>query len=384
MSPRRPHLLLCMTPGIGLGRWNAVGCLERELKPYVEYVERGWDVTIATYDRPSNIPQLPPGLQVTCCPPARLLPLAPWFLRRVMRRCDVVKTNQSGGAWWYLGAARFHRKPLLLRCGWLPGSYLETKEGLTPRLRRHRRLEGWAFRHADACMVATAADRDWAVQHYRVPVGRVHLRPNFVDTARFRPEPGMTPRPRSVVFVGRLETVKNPALLIEACATAGASELALVGEGPERTKLQALAAQMNLPVILPGAIPQADLASFLRAFEVFVLPSKVEGHPKALFEAMATGLPCVGTRVPGIENALREGDTGLLCTPSALAIAQAIGRLFDDAPLRRRLGAAGCRWVEQTLSFQTVMEAEIRVARRLLPGAGASFDSQPQPVSQAA
>ncbi len=385
MKPtRRPHLLLCMTPGIGLGRWGALGCLERELRPYQEYVARGWTVTIATYDRPEQLPPLPDGVEAFCCPSARFLPLAPWFLRRVAARADLVKTNQSGGAWWYLAAARARRKPMLLRCGWLPGCYLETRDGLTRRLRRHRRLEGWAFRRADACLVATEADRDWAIRHYRVASARVFLRPNFVDTGLFRPDATVSPRGRSVVFVGRLAAVKNPALLVEACVAAGASELTLIGDGPERESLRDLAARRQLALHLPGSMPQPELVQWLRRGEVFVLPSTVEGHPKALFEAMATGLPCVGTRVPGIANAIRDGETGLLCEADAGGVARALGRLFGDGELRRRLGAAGRREVEQTLSFSTVMEAELRVASRLLGEFGPAWAAQPQPLSNAA
>jgi glycosyltransferase involved in cell wall biosynthesis len=397
MNSRRPRLLLCMTPGIGLARWQSVGSLERELKPYVEYVERGWSVTIATYDTPEALAAvaLPAGIDAVRCPPARLLPLAPWRMRKAFRGADVVKTNQSGGSWWYVAAARWHRRPILLRCGWLPGSYLETRDGLTLRLRKHRVLEGWAFRHANACLVATGADRQWAMRHYRVPGDRIHLRPNFVDTVLFQPAPdlgGAGVRPRSVVFVGRLDGVKNPQLLVEACALARVSELCLVGEGPERARLEALARERGVRLRLTGAVPQAELPKVLREHEVFALPSRVEGHPKALFEAMACGLPCVGTRVPGIETALRDGETGLLCETDVPALGAALGRLLDDAALRRRLGAAARRQVVETLSFATVMDSELGHARALLPGAGRDGGrgrsrgemTEPQPISQAA
>jgi glycosyltransferase involved in cell wall biosynthesis len=305
--------------------------------------------------------------------------VAAWTARQAFRQADLIKTNQSGGSWWFVAAAKAHRKPILLRCGWLPGSYLETRDGLDFRLRIHRLFEGWAFRQADACLVATEADREWVARHYRVPADRVHLRPNFVDTTLFCAGPEM-PRPRSVVSVGRLETVKNSHLLIEACQAARVSELCLVGEGAEKTNLIALADRLGVPVRFAGAVPQSALPALLRQYEVFALPSKVEGHPKALFEAMACERPCLGADAPGIRTALRHGETGLLSSLDAASLSAGLERLFGDAALRQQLGSAARREVEATLSFATVMDSELGHARALLPRVGRRFEPLSQPA----
>lgn len=364
MTGRSFHLLFCMTPGVGLATWRADGVLDREMMPYVEYARRGWRVTIATYDRPDMIPPLPPGIDAVFCPHPRLLFLLPWTLRRAVLRADVVKTNQSQGAWWYLAAARLGRKPFILRCGWLPGPFLEKLEGMSWRLRRHRWLEGWAFRHADACQVATAEDRDWAVAHYGVPAGTIHVRPNFVNIAAFRPL-GLRPKPRSVVFVGRLAPQKNLDLLIRSCEEAGASKLTLIGEGPERERLERMARTAKLSVECLGSRPHEDLPRLLQSAEVFALPSKVEGHPKALLEAMACGMACVATRVPGNISAVEDGVTGLMCDENAASVAAALKRLLDDPGLRRRLGENARRQVEEHLDFARIFGDELRLVEQL-------------------
>jgi glycosyltransferase involved in cell wall biosynthesis len=379
---RKPRLLLCMTPGMGLARWKALGSLERELKPYVEYLRRGWDVTIATYDRPGEVPEIPPGLELAYCPHHWLRPLAPWFLRRAMQQTDVIKTNQSRRSSWYVLGARVHRRPIVVRCGWLPGSYLATRDGLSWRLRAERQMEAWTFRNATACMVATTADRNWIIRQYGVPPERIHLRPNFVDTELFRP--GADPvQPRSVIAVGRLNAVKNPHLLIEAAAASRLGLVTFAGEGPEQGALEALARRMNVPARFPGSVPQAELPALLRSHAVFAMPSKVEGHPKALFEAMACGMACVGANVPGVREAIHPEETGLLREPRAAAFAETLGQLMVDAPRRQRLGRNARRYVEDTLSFQTVMNSEIRQVRSLLPGGGSDASFHPQPVTQA-
>ena len=85
-----------------------------------------------------------------------------------------------------------------------------------------------------------------------------------------------------------------------------------------------------------------DVPSHLRAADLFVLPSKREGLPVALLEAMACGLPCVASRLPGSTEAIIEdGSNGLLVAPGDVAaLTHAIGKLLDDQDLRHRLGAA--------------------------------------------
>ena len=90
-----------------------------------------------------------------------------------------------------------------------------------------------------------------------------------------------------------------------------------------------------------------EVGPFLRALDVFVLPSRFEGLSLALLEAMAIGTPVVATNVGGAGEAVVSGETGLLVPPdSPAAMAEAIGRVLDDRNLRQELGAAARdRWL---------------------------------------
>jgi glycosyltransferase involved in cell wall biosynthesis len=359
---KKRHLLLCMTPGVGLRTWEQLGSLSRELKPFEAYVAEGWNVTVAAYDAAGTAPQLPAGFDIVVIKAAWR---AAWTLRRAIASADIVRTNQAGKAWWYVLAARIYRTPVLLRCGWVPGLYRAEMSGLTWRVRLIRLAEGWAFRNATACMVATPADKAWLCATYRVDPTRVHLRPNFVDCELFKPDP--TPAsPRSVVCVSRLSSVKRLDLLMRACKTAGAERVTLVGEGEDRARLQRLAAQLDLETEFRGSIPQSQLPRVLQESQVFALTSKVEGHPKALLEAMACGMPCIGTRVPGIQEAIEHEVDGLLAESDAAALADGITRLFVDPALRTSLGSAARRRVQSTLSFPSVMRRDLDVAEQLV------------------
>lgn len=77
-----PNLLFCMTPGVGLNAWKSIGSLNRELKPYVEYVRRGWKVKILTFDK-GEIPKLPDGIETVCMPNHRWLWFLPWTHKKL-------------------------------------------------------------------------------------------------------------------------------------------------------------------------------------------------------------------------------------------------------------------------------------------------------------
>jgi len=152
-----------------------------------------------------------------------------------------------------------------------------------------------------------------------------------------------------IICVARLAREKDQATLIEAVAnirfTGAPPVLVLVGEGPCRQSLEALA-RKKIPGrwILSGH--QSDPVQWLAAADVFVLPSLSEGLPGALVEAMATGLPCIATDIPGNRDLVVDGETGLLISPGDVAgLASAIQRLLGDRRLAARLTSQGHKLV---------------------------------------
>jgi glycosyltransferase involved in cell wall biosynthesis len=113
-----------------------------------------------------------------------------------------------------------------------------------------------------------------------------------------------------------------------------------VGDGPQREALEALARQLAIAGRVRFTGNQADVAPWMRAFDLFCLPSYAnEGVPQALMQAMACGLPVVTTPVGSIEEIVSDGMTGRLVAPQdADALRTAIEALLADGDLRQRLG----------------------------------------------
>jgi glycosyltransferase involved in cell wall biosynthesis len=119
----------------------------------------------------------------------------------------------------------------------------------------------------------------------------------------------------------------------------------IVGAGPEERGLCAAIREAGLEarIALTGALNQDAVRRLYGEADAFVLPSFAEGIPVVLMEAMASGVPCVTTRITGIPELIQNDDEGLLVAPSdADALAAAIARLMDDPALRARI-AAGAR-----------------------------------------
>src|SRR5207253_5213547 len=171
-----------------------------------------------------------------------------------------------------------------------------------------------------------------------------------------------------VLFVGRLVERKGVAHLIEAIARLGGGEAAprleIVGDGPERPGLEALARRLGVAqrVVFRGKIPPDELQATYARAAVCVLPSVLdtrgdtEGLGVVLLEAMNHGTPVIASRVGGIPDIVEDGVSGLLVPPGdAVALAAAVRRLRDDPDLARRLGEGGRRRLREQFNWPAIV-----------------------------
>jgi glycosyltransferase involved in cell wall biosynthesis len=173
-------------------------------------------------------------------------------------------------------------------------------------------------------------------------------------------------RPFQLLFVGRLVERKGVHLLLEALARLEPSrrpELQVVGDGPERKRLEARAAELELSgrVHFHGFVEHAALQQELAACDAFVLPAVVdakgdtEGLGVVLIEALGYARPVIASAAGGIVDVVRDGVNGLLVPPGdAAALAGAIQRLMDDPAAARAMGAEGRRDVAERFAWSAI------------------------------
>jgi glycosyltransferase involved in cell wall biosynthesis/peptidoglycan/xylan/chitin deacetylase (PgdA/CDA1 family) len=208
--------------------------------------------------------------------------------------------------------------------------------------------------------------------------GKVHVVRCGVNAEHFKPRSyARADGPFRLVCVASLETVKGHTFLIEACRLLAERGIDfrcdLIGDGPSRRDVEAqvIASGLEGHVHLLGPQPRPAVISYLREADVAVLAShptkegKREGIPVALMEAMASGLPVVSTQISGIPELVETGVSGLLVrSGDPVALADALERLYLDAPLRERMGRAGREKVKREFDLDANAGQLLRLVSR--------------------
>jgi glycosyltransferase involved in cell wall biosynthesis len=194
--------------------------------------------------------------------------------------------------------------------------------------------------------------------------------PPDYDKAAYRRELGISPDSFFVLSVGRLTDQKAHTYLVQAAPVVLARfpevVFAIAGDGPLYDTLAAEIKSLRLEekFILLGT--RQDLSFLLTAADIFALPSRWEGLPVALLEAMSLGLPAVAAAVEGVEEVIEHGENGLLIPlEDANALSQALCSLLEDPDRRQRIAAAGKAHVREVYSLE---EMCLRYRQLLDPG----------------
>lgn len=225
------------------------------------------------------------------------------------------------------------------------------------------------FPRADAVTVVNTDLAERVRAYSGVDARRVHVIPNGVDFeywGRSSVTPLRNGRAPVVITVGRLEHVKGHDVLIRAMAVLRQripdASLVIVGDGKARAELEQLAVEQGVyrATTFAGALDSHEVRNLLHRADVFALPSRSEGMPLALLQAMAAGVPPVATWVGGVTDVI-EGTSGLLVPPDeSIALADALARVVTNAELAHEL-SDGARSRASAFSNSAVDEGYSRL-----------------------
>lgn len=235
--------------------------------------------------------------------------------------------------------------------------------------------ERWMLDHVDTAIAGTeSAAAVWQAKGYR---GQLAVIPQFgTDAELFRPMDARPDRPFTIGYFGRLVEEKGVYVLVEAFArltevTGHDTRLILLGGGPERAGLEAVATRLGIGgrVEFRAQVPSTEIAAHYADLDVLALPSLTRAHWKEQFgrvlvEAMASGVPVVGSDSGAIPDVI--GQAGLVVPEGdAGALANALTRLCDDPALAADLRARGRERAIAHFSHESVAEATLAVYRGL-------------------
>jgi glycosyltransferase involved in cell wall biosynthesis len=289
--------------------------------------------------------------------------LYPLALRKVIQqsRPDLLLTYNWGAIDAVIGACLFPPCPIVHNeCGFGDDESVHMKQ----RRVIARRL---VLPRIHTTVVVSSVLLRIAREQFGLPPQKVKLIRTGVDLNRFAPH-AVSDGPVRFGYVGGLREEKNVALLLRAFAEAAVAnaELVLVGDGPDRAKLEALAAELGIAQRVSFVGRVDDVAPRLAAFDVFTLPSNTEQTSNALLEAMAAGLPVVCTDVGDNRELLSASQAQYVVTAGDVnGFAQALKQLAADAQLRTKLGAENRQRCESDYSFDRMVKEyrELYLAR---------------------
>lgn len=237
--------------------------------------------------------------------------------------------------------------------------------------KRRLRIEQWLSRRVarQVCVSMSVADH---YLKYGVSPEKIQVIPNGIDLAGYPATAcdlgkfGVAPNRQVLVYVGRLHQQKGldwllglaPDLLRELPE----HDLLLVGHGPERARLEALAEQLGVHERVHFAGWQANIPEILAAASVCVLPSRWEGMPNILLEAMATGLPFVSTQADGVmELAGPEAKAQTVSVGDSHAFIERAAAIATSETYARELGSRNRQRIAEEFSLARMVESYQRL-----------------------
>jgi glycosyltransferase involved in cell wall biosynthesis len=271
-----------------------------------------------------------------------------WRLVRTLRELgtDVVHSHEFTMAVYGTAAAGWLRLPHVIT--------MHGNEAVLDAWRRRVALR-WAARHSRALVAVSAHTRDTMGQGLHLAADAIRVIPNGVplgtgERVATRRKLGVDDDEVLILTVGNLRPRKGHVVLLDALGRVQREgctvpwQLAIAGDGRERENLARQAAALGLAERVQLLGHRDDVPDLQAAADVYAMPSFWEGLPLAVLEAMVAGNAIAASRVGGIPEAIRDGETGLLVRAfDAEALADALRRLLEDPALRRRLGENAAR-----------------------------------------
>ena len=200
------------------------------------------------------------------------------------------------------------------------------------------------FRHCGVVPVALSEEVKKTVEVvYGIPEQKIPVVFNGIDLSKCQVKEDYTKKKEfKIIHIGRFMDVKNHGLILRSFAQFVKqhpdAKLQLLGEGVLREEMEQLAKSLQIESSVEFAGLQSNVYPWLHNADVFILPSKFEGMPMTLIEAMGTGLPIIASAVGGVPDMLTDGKDALLIRPESAELCKALEKLYTADDVRKQLG----------------------------------------------
>ena len=352
--PQSMNLTLVLGYDATLAKMDEIGMFDREMALFRRLQDRGVNIRILSYggreelDYASRIA----GMGILC---NRVNLPRQTYIRRIhqlhmlpLLKSDVLRNWQSSGLFSAHRASWAWQVPMVLRMDYFWSELTRLRQAAgSPNADRIRGIERKALASAARVMVTSQEMAQYVIEMSPSAAPRIAVIPNFVDVDLFQPAPSA--KLYDLVYIGRLSAEKNLAALLQAVkkldltiAIIGGRKLSIQSPAQgddEGDSLKRNFGTLDGRIHWLGGLKNEDLPSIMNQSRAFVLCSFIEGQPRVLIEAMACGMPIIGSNVRGIRSVIEHKATGYLCNTDAESIAAAIRTVLSNPELMRKMGA---------------------------------------------
>tara|TARA_B100000029_G_C17540326_1_gene946436 strand:+ start:541 stop:1683 length:1143 start_codon:yes stop_codon:yes gene_type:complete len=333
------NLIVLSTYKVSLTNWEKSGLLDREVGYYI-LMEKLYKIklSIVTYDKnDKRFTNTFKNIKILYRKKINnfLFSLfAPLVYYKSFKKSDIIKSNQSKGAWMGLIAKiLFRGKKLIVRCGWVRTKEMmqkvELKSGF--KLLIEIFLDKISFKYSDAIIVTTELDKNYIINNHNIHEKKIYVIPNSVDINLFKKtEKKPFGNKLKVISIGRFVNSKNFESLITACGESRyVKELILIGNGPNKNIYNKIAKTNKTKITFISNVNNDSIPNHLNKADLFIMPQKyASGMSKVIMEAMAMGILTIASDIPAHLHSIDDGVDGFICGGSSESIKNCIKKVF--------------------------------------------------------
>lgn len=365
----KDSLLLIMTPNMSLRKWQAAGFLSRELDYYEKLCAKAnLKLIVYSYGRDEkSFVNSKPFITVLQMPnwiptqvPFKIQNviyhlISPILFYKTLKKVSIAKTNQFAASFFGLMLKYSYRMPLIIRMGYY---YTHVKK----RSRTFQFFEYVAFQLCNSILTTSTEAGSYIKNAYRINENKIYAIRNSIDLHRFKPIAIL--KKYDVLFVGRLEKVKNIEILV-AFLQQTLLKVLVIGNGALAPLMEAAVAE-NDNVTWFRRVDNTELPNYYNQCKVYMIISSIEGNPKSLLEIMACGIPSVGTNVAGTRECIINDVSGFLIEQKLNQLLIGVERLLANPERSREMALNAREWVLQECDMDKNISKEVTLYSTLL------------------
>ena len=367
----KKKVLVFLTHNMSLEKWSKSKILDREIYPFAK--RKGYDFIFISYGTNNEDKYLKKYSNLSAYSLKNFYPRNFFIsrivgpisslifdskLRKLVKECDLTISNQMDGALVPAILKIFYHKKFILRTGFSL-SFFNSK------IRKNNFIgKIFVYLYETICIYLStkytiSSKYEFALLEKRFPfyIKKTTLIPNWINTEKFKPIPKKKNNKLSLISIGRLELQKNPFDLILISKLSNIP-LTIIGEGFLKSHLLDYIKYLKAPVMILDRVENENLPKILNKHSIYISTSLYEGSPKSILEAMSCALITIAYSAPGVNEIIKNKNTGFIVRPSPYILNNVITSLQRKKKDFNYIGLNARKFILENYSFDRILKIQ--------------------------